>query len=353
LNIFMIKKALIVLLFLIVSGLLFFNFFENAVLNSTVNDSNIPIEFEIEEGQTVKKIGKELEDNNLITNKYFFYFYVWKNDLTNKVKAGKLEISSNLTVPEITAILIEGENKPEIKKVTIPEGFTNKKIIERLKGMEPQIGNEFNKIASCQCFQVEEECACGKVLEKYDFLKNIPEGVDVEGYLFPDTYFIDDEDTAEILVMKFLNNFQKQVDSDLMEEIKRQGKSLHEIIIIASMIEKEAKTAEDRRIVSGIFWKRVNDEYPLQSCATLAYVLGVDKKQYSTKDTEIDSPYNTYKNSGLPPGPIANPGLDAIKAAVYPDENNFYFFLTDPGTGEMVYSVTLDEHNRNKVIHGL
>lgn len=349
----MIKKTLIFLVVVFIVAFGGFKTLEYLVINSTVSDSNVPIEFEIKEGQGVKEIGIALERDGLISNKYFFYFYTWKNDLSRKIQAGNFELTPNLTASEITTILIEGENKPEIRKITVPEGFTNKKIAERLKKVDLSIGSQFEELIGCNCFQEVENCVCGKSFQEYDFVKSIPKGVDLEGYLFPDTYFIDEEDTAEILVMKFLNNFEKQIDGDLIAEIERQGKSLHEIVTMASVIEKEAKTAEDRRIVSGIFWKRVNDAYPLQSCATLAYVLGVDKSQYSINDTEIDSPYNTYKNAGLPPGPIANPGLDAIRAAVHPDQNDYYFFLTDPNTGEMVYSVTLDEHNRNKAIHGL
>jgi len=113
---------------------------------------------------------------------------------------------------------------------------------------------------------------------------------------------------------------------------------------MASLIEKEVATDEDRKIVSGIFWKRLKNHYPLQSCATVAYALGVDKWRYSVNDTQIESPYNTYKYIGLPAGPISNPGLSAIKAAIYPQESDYNYFLSKPD-GETVFSRTLREHN--------
>ena len=117
---------------------------------------------------------------------------------------------------------------------------------------------------------------------------------------------------------------------------------------MASILEREVKSDEDRAIVSGIFWKRLESNYPLESCATIAYILEIDKWRYSVEETRIESPYNTYLNVGLPPTPINNPGLSAIEAAVYPEYTDYNFFLTDPETGVTIFSKTFDEHNANK-----
>ncbi|MDP2736501.1 MAG: endolytic transglycosylase MltG, partial [bacterium] len=132
------------------------------------------------------------------------------------------------------------------------------------------------------------------------------------------------------------------------EEIKKQNKTIFEIVTMASIIEKEVRSTDDMKIVSGIFWNRIKNGQGLESCATLAYILGVNKPQYSVEDTKIDSPYNTYKYRGLPPGPIANPGFNAINAAVYPENTNYNYFLSDPETGKTIFSKILDEHNANK-----
>jgi len=189
----------------------------------------------------------------------------------------------------------------------------------------------------------------------YDFIKNIPAGTSLEGYLFPDTYFVGEKESGETLVDKFLNNFQKKVVTKISADadLANQPETLHEIITLASIVEREAKTKEDRRIIAGIFKRRLADHYPLQSCATLAYALGVDKKQFSLEDTKVDSPYNTYRFVGLPPGPIANPGLDAILAAIHPQESDYYYFLSNLQTGKIIYSKTAEEHNSNKRKNGL
>ena len=150
-----------------------------------------------------------------------------------------------------------------------------------------------------------------------------------------------------------LNDFGLKIDAGMRESIQKQGKTLREAIIMASVIEMEVKSEEDRKIVSGIFWNRIEKGMPLQSCATLAFVLGENKKQYTYEDTQIKSPYNTYLNAGLPPGPIGNPGLASIEAAANPKDTDYFYFLSDPKTGKTVFSKTAEEHNANKDRYGL
>jgi UPF0755 protein len=190
----------------------------------------------------------------------------------------------------------------------------------------------------------------GSLAQSFDFLRVLPDNATLEGYLFPDTYRIFKDAAAEDIVVKMLANFDKKLAPETRAEISRQGKTLPEIITMASLIEKEVRGADDMKIVSGIFWNRIKNGQALQSCATLAYVLGVNKAQYSEADTKVDSPYNTYQNRGLPPGPIANPGLNAIIAAVYPVQTDYNFFLTAEvnGASKVIYSRTYDEHLRNK-----
>jgi UPF0755 protein len=257
-----------------------------------------------------------------------------------------------MTIPEMVKKFTEGEIKEKVVKITVPEGFTNEKIIRLVREKEPAIADEFEEIVTCKCLG-QASCECDRFSEKYDFLAQIPRGVDMEGYLFPDTYFISPEETGATLVSKFLNNFNKKFTDEFEAQMKEKGKSYHEIMTMASIIEREVKTDADRKIVSGIFWNRLEDKHPLQSCATLAYFLGIDKPQFSYEDTQIDSPYNTYTNPGMPPGPISNPGLPSIEAALYPQETDYYYFLSDAETGEIIYAETLEEHNANKARHGL
>lgn len=340
------------LFFLAVISAIGFKIFDYSANRTVAGASNVLEIFEIEEGQGVKSIGKNLESAGLIKNKNYFYYYVWKKNIGSKLQAGKYELAKNMTIPQIAEKFTQGLIKPEIKKITIPEGFTNKKIIERLRSNAPEMADRFAELANCKCLN-QADCACDIFSQRFYFLKLIPSGVDMEGYLFPDTYFIEKDDTPEILMEKFLNNFAKHISEDDLAMIESQNRNLFQIITMASIIEREVKTDVDRKIASGLFWKRIEDSAPLQSCATLAYFLGIDKPQFSFEDTRVESPYNTYINPGLPPGPIANPGEASIKAAIYPEQTDYYYFLSDPETGAIIYSKTLEEHNQNKLKYGL
>ncbi|HMB66069.1 MAG TPA: endolytic transglycosylase MltG, partial [Patescibacteria group bacterium] len=184
--------------------------------------------------------------------------------------------------------------------------------------------------------------------DDYGFLKSKPDSYGLEGYLFPDTYEVYKDASAKEAVVKMLNNFDKKLTEKMKKDIQERGRTVHEIITMASLAEKEAQTEEEMKIVAGIFWDRINQEKPLQSCATLAYALGKDKVQYSGLDTNIDSPYNTYKHKGLPPTPISNPGLQAIKAAIYPKETDYQYFLSPVGSDKTLFSKTYREHQRKK-----
>ena len=134
----------------------------------------------------------------------------------------------------------------------------------------------------------------------------------------------------------------------MRKDIKAQDRTIYEIITMASIVEKEVRILEDMKTVAGIFWDRIKYGQALESCASLAYILGESKVQYSVADTKIDSPYNTYKNPGLPPGPISNPGLNAVRAAIYPEYTSYNYFLSDPQTGDTIFSKTFEEHKQNK-----
>jgi len=145
-----------------------------------------------------------------------------------------------------------------------------------------------------------------------------------------------------------LSNFDSKFTPEMRAEIENQGKTVYEIVTMASIIQKEVRSEKDMKMVSGIFWNRIKNGQALESCATLAYILGENKPQYTYEDTRIDSPYNTYMNRDLPPGPIANPGIEAIKAAIWPTDSNYNFFLSSSDGGETIYSRTFEEHVRNK-----
>lgn len=230
----------------------------------------------------------------------------------------------------------------EEKTVRIPEGSNNKEII--------------NILVTAGLLTEEEflQAQANYPNERFDFLTDRPAGTDLEGYLYPDTYRFFASSTPEDILTRMLSNFDKKLTPELRTEITAQGKTINEIVTMASLVEKEApifyakNDNTDAKIVAGIFWRRIKNNQALQSCATLAYILGVNKPQYTTADTQTPSPFNTYIHTGLPPSPISNPGLLAIEAAIHPTATNYNYFLTPAGSKEMVYAVTYEQHLANK-----
>lgn len=270
-------------------------------------DSDKTVIFLVKKGEGAKEISIDLKEQGLIRYGSFFKIYALVQGQAEKLKAGEYELSPGMNVPEIVNKLASGDR---IKKmITIIEGWTVKDIANYLE------------------------------VEELD--------PSLEGYLFPDTYEISPEDGIEEIVEKMLDNFDKKLTSELREEISSQGKTVHEIVIMASLFEKEVRTFEDKKIVAGILWKRLESNMPLQVDATIIYITGKKTTKILKEELRIDSPYNTYKYKGLPLGPISNPGLESILAAIYPQESQYLYYLSTP-EGETIFSRTLKEHNTAK-----
>ncbi|MDI3496482.1 MAG: hypothetical protein PWQ35_503 [Patescibacteria group bacterium] len=190
--------------------------------------------------------------------------------------------------------------------------------------------------------------------ERFSFLADKPSYYGLEGFLFPDTYRVFTSATTEDVVIKMLENFEQKLRPELREEIARQGKSIYEIVIMASLIEKEAPINysdpenTDARIVSDIFWGRLEAGQALESDATLSYWFADTNPVHSGEELSVDTPYNSYKYKGLPPTPICNPGIRAIEAAIYPLETDYNYFLTDLKGENIYYARTYQEHLNNK-----
>lgn len=273
-------------------------------------NSKEEIIFQIEKGQSSKEIALNLKKEGLIRWEPFFRIYVLTRGIAGKLQTGYYLLSPLMNIPEIARKFSEGEVIKE--KITIIEGWNLRNI-----------GFYFENKGIYQAEELWE-------------LVGFPlDSQSQEGYLFPDTYEITYGMELEKIIETMTNNFSKKT-ADL--------KITSEIIIVASLLEKEVRTKEDKEIASGIFWKRLEIAKPLESCATIAYIKGVDQWRYSYQDTRIESPYNTYLNLGLPPGPICNPGLESILAALYPKSSDYWYYLSTP-EGETIFSKTLEEHN--------
>lgn len=318
---------------------------------SAVSKTGEDILFLVSPGESVGQIGGNLAKANLIKSEFYFKAYIRNNDLEAKLQAGEYVLNSSLSIKKIVKILTGGQAQSKERTIKIIEGWNIREISQYFERQGMFQSEELLELIGFPQvdYRANKEMPAPKnYAASFDFLKDKPTYYSLEGYLFPDTYRIFKDATLDDIVLKMLNNFDKKLTPEIREDIKKQGKTIYETITMASLLEKEVKTEEDMKIVSGIFWDRIKNKQALESCATLAYVLGVNKPQYTTEDTKIDSFYNTYQNRGLPPGPISNPGLKAIKAAIYPEYTEYNYFLSRPDTGETVFSKTYEEHNRNK-----
>lgn len=344
------KKILKIILILTIFLFLFLFYLNTA--GKPISENNTDnVFFVISAGEGATRIAENLYIKDLLRSKFYFKLYLWKNQLESKLQAGEYILNQSMDTKEIIEILSKGKAVSSEKNIKLLEGWTSKDMADYFEKQEMFLADDFMSIVGYPRVNYDQDSKLSKPVdysEIYGFLTDKPKNYGLEGFLFPDTYKVYEDATPNDVVRRMLDNFDKKLTQKMRDDIKSQGKTIYEIVTMASFIEKEVYTYDDMRIVSGIFWNRLKIGKPLESCASLAYILGVNKPQYTLEDTKIDSPYNTYQNQGLPPGPIANPGILAIQAAIYPTQTDYYYFLSAAKTGETIFSKTYDEHLRNK-----
>ena len=299
-------------------------------------DSEKKVTVTIESGDTTRDVAKELKENGLIDHTFFFRLMskVLGHDAT--YKEGTFYMTEDMGYDHIFRKLSGAPDAIGAVKITIPEGFEFRQIADILEENGLVDRERFYEVAQNHDFG-------------YAFLNKLPYRENrLEGYLFPDTYIFDSTSTEESIIDAMLKRFDEIVIYDYEMRAKELDMTLDEIITLASVIEREAKGDSDRDKVSSVFHNRLKSEtYPyLESCATVQYILKERKAVLSEADTEIRSPYNTYINPGLPIGPIASPGEASIKAALYPAETDYLFFVLD-SKGNHHFSTTYEEHLEN------
>ena len=325
------KKIIIIICLLLIASCFLFFVWAWSGIYIPKNPSSAKTEvFTVKKGEGAKEISINLKNQNLIKYKSLFRIYALLKGRVGILQAGEYELSSSMTIPEIIKKLSSGD---VIKRnITIIEGWNAREIAAYLEGKGVCLYSEFMDLIS-------EDFS-----SQFDFLKDKPKEMNLEGYLFPDTYEISYSGGARELIKKSLQNFNTKLTKELRQEIISQKKTIFEIITMASLLEEEAKTLEDKKIISGILWKRLKIGMPLQVDATISYITGRKDVIISVVDIKIDSSYNTYKYKGLPPGPISNPGIESIKAAIYPQDSSYLYYLSTP-EGKIIFSKTLEEHN--------
>ena len=330
--------SIVIILLTIVSGitLLWFNsmFYPKNAASKDI------IEFEVTRGSTANELAAKMQDLGIIKNQYVFRLNAKFKGKDDKIKTGKYHLSPSMSPEKILDKLVKGGSINEDIKVTIPEGSTLKTIAAIFS--EKGLISEEDFFSSMQI---------DKFKEKYSFLKDFPPNATLEGFLFPDTYFLppgkNPEFYIDILLKRFEDIYFKQVDSAVKQN--KIELSLYQVVTLASIVEAEAKVDSERPIISAVFHNRLKKGMPLQSCATVAYALGEHKEELSLDDLEVDSPYNTYKVNHLPPGPIGAPGLSSMLAVANPAEVDYLYFVAK-GDGTHIFSKTYSEHRKAQSI---
>lgn len=292
---------------------------------------------ELTEETTPGQAASMLKKEGLISSKMAFSLYAKFASSATVFEKGKYEINASMDYGQMISTFRRVPTYNELVKVTIPEGYTLTQIADLMADTRVCSAEDLLETANTYPF-------------KHEMLQDVPmEKNRLEGFLFPDTYEFYINDNPVRVVNAMLNNFNRKYTQEMRDLADKTGKSLSEILTVASMVEREALLAEEQPKIAGVIYNRLNNsrDFPfLNIDATIQYAVG-HKEALTADDLKIDSPYNTYTNKGLPPGPISNPGTSAILAALRPEKHGFYYYVADPVTGSHVFSKTLSEHNKN------
>lgn len=275
-------------------------------------DSKIEVFFE--KGSSPRTIALKLKKSGLILSATAFIAVIKLSGDEKHLKAGRYEFNSSDNMLTILSKIKNGKNLNI--KITVPEGFDIKKI-----GL-----------------LLEEKGIC-----KSSVFEAAAKDKNMEGFLLPETYFIDPKSSADEVIKIMNDEFNKFWSKDFEKRAGELNMTKRDIIILSSIVEKEAVSANERSVIAGIFYNRLSKKMRLESCSTVLYAMGINKERLSFEDLRFNSPYNTYKYAGLPPGPICNPGKETIKAVLFPKETPYLYFVSK-GDGTHMFAMTLNEH---------
>ncbi len=297
------------------------------LLNQPVASRSFYREIIVKKGMSTREVGELLKRERLIKSVSFFVFVANISPAGRKVKAGLHDVNGNWTTMSILHSLKKARDLS--RKVTIPEGLTLREIADLLEREAGLKAGKFVALGTDQGF-------CRELGVEAESL---------EGYLFPETYRFSNHQDERGVARSMVRQFWSVFGRDMQLAGERLGMSVHQVVTLASIVEREARVAEERRKISGVFHRRLKKGMRLQADPTAEYALGVRKARLLYSDIAVDSPYNTYLHKGLPPGPISNPGRASLLAALNPDDTNYLYFVVS-GDGRHVFSRTKREHDR-------
>lgn len=312
-------------------------FYYNSQVNQPNDGNNVQLLVTIEQGTSIRELSQQLEKQGIISDARVFEAYIRLNNEEPNILAGTYETEDNLTMPEVLQDLKVPINR-EVR-VTIPEGLRYDQVADRLDNVL-KISPNWDK----QRFLELAENP-GNTFDN-PILASKPEGKSLEGFLFPDTYIFDIETSTTQAMEKLISNTQNRISGELLSDIEQSQFSVYEVLNFASMIERETKFEEDRYLVGDVLYKRYTEGWTLGIDATLLYEQGDWTSPLTRAELDADTPYNTRVNTGLPPTPICNPGLESIKGFVYREENPYYFYVSDL-EGNIYYAEDSAGHQEN------
>ncbi len=318
------KASLWLRIIIIILAILIYNF--NLQIYTPVKREKA-VAFTVKPGDNYRIIATKLQAEKLIQNSIFFLIYVKLSGISTSLKAGEYQITTKMSAADITKLLSSGRTLSEI--VLIPEGKWIKEIPDFIAVNSPKAAEKF----------ADEVNDIDKWRKKVSFTI---EGDSLEGYLFPNTYLLNKNFTSDDLITAMLKGFEKTCYKEYKDNPPADGRSLHDVLVLASLVEGEAKKPEERPVIAGVYMNRMAAKQRLECDATILYALH-ERLSRVVRPRDYDSPYNTYRVFGLPPGPINNPGLASFRAALSPKKVPYFFYMAK-GDGSHIFSVTYNQH---------
>lgn len=311
------------------------------LLEQPAGHDDTQVAFVIEPGETAAEIASRLKQEGLISDAELFRRYVQYHGLDAGIEAGEFTLRQTMTIPEIAQALQRGQRPEQV--VTIQEGLRLEQVAVVVAEQTGVSYDEFLLLATTGWREMDLS---------FDFLAELPPTTTLEGFLFPDTYRLPEDATAADVLERMLSTFDARVTPEMRAAAANRGLNVSELVTLASIVEREAVLDDERPIIAGVYHNRLEAGWFLDACPTVQYALSSPDNlwpQFTLEATEVDSPYNTYRNLGLPPGPICSPGLASIEAAAHPTDTDYYFFLADctKDDGSHLFAVTQEEHFGN------
>ncbi|MCQ6560922.1 endolytic transglycosylase MltG [Paenibacillus mendelii] len=332
--------SLLTVMILIVGGVAFYIW--NGLRPTSAGEVK---QVELKQGMSPFKFAEVLEDQDIIRNAFIFKYYLRLKDEGPRFQAGVYELKPGMDKTAIIAKLNAGETlKEETIRFTIPEGYTVEQIADTLSKAGVVERAAFLKLTDTD-----------KTWGDAESVRSIPKNKQMkhrlEGYMFPETYELEKGSTPDMIIERMLKELDRKLNGlpeNWEETLAEREIDFHQLMTIASLVEREVVVDEERPIVAGIIYNRLAKKMPLQIDATVQYSLDKPKERLYEKDLLVDSPYNTYQIKGLPPGPIASPSLKSIEAALFPEKTEFFYYVTKKdGSNKHLFARTLKEHNKN------